>query len=208
MSRLLMASFAAVALISISGCMGGHHHCHSCHGGQWGAMPAHPPGPLDQIRAWRKSMLCGSGCGEVYFGEWLSNPPDCEDPCPEFAGGPCGCRPAPMTSCGCGACDTCCPRIRPFRLIGRLVRGFYGKRYCDHCADDCECGGEYMGGGVIESDCGCSSGETIHLGQYSEAAEKSLQRRRQARVSQAPPQPQNGAPRRMAQLQNAQRVQR
>ncbi len=29
---------------------------------------------------------CGGGCGEVYWGEWLNDPPDCCDPCGECYG--------------------------------------------------------------------------------------------------------------------------
>lgn len=29
--------------------------------------------PLAKLR---KALACGAGCGEIYFGEWLSNPPD------------------------------------------------------------------------------------------------------------------------------------
>jgi len=26
-------------------------------------------------------LTCGSGCGEIYYNEWISDPPDCCDPC-------------------------------------------------------------------------------------------------------------------------------
>ena len=29
---------------------------------------------------------CANGCGEVYVGEWISDPPDCCDPCDEYYG--------------------------------------------------------------------------------------------------------------------------
>jgi hypothetical protein len=29
----------------------------------------------------RNLLTCGSGCSEVYWGEWLSDPPACCDPC-------------------------------------------------------------------------------------------------------------------------------
>jgi hypothetical protein len=67
---------------------------------------------------------CSGGCGEVYWGEWVSDPPDCCDPCNDcghFTGGQC-CHPRPLQRlwwglhgyklndpCGCGGagCGTC-----------------------------------------------------------------------------------------------------
>jgi len=28
-----------------------------------------------------RALTCGSGCGEVYWGEWANDPPACKDPC-------------------------------------------------------------------------------------------------------------------------------
>src|SRR5687767_15100972 len=43
----------------------------------------------------RYSKTCGKGCGEIYINEWVSDPPDCCDPCDKCYGqwtgaqGPC-----------------------------------------------------------------------------------------------------------------------
>lgn len=39
-------------------------HCNNCDG-------YNPP-----FGSVRKTLACGSGCGEIYYGEWLSNPPN------------------------------------------------------------------------------------------------------------------------------------
>ena len=101
--------------------------CNSCDGG----FERHRPcSPLDGLRSFKRSLVCGGGCGETYIGEWISTPPDCEDPCcdGQFVGGATKCRPfcwQPGTlfrglygsrvctgaessvSCGCDECDTC-----------------------------------------------------------------------------------------------------
>src|SRR6187455_826331 len=28
-----------------------------------------------------RNRICGKGCGDLYVGEWVSDPPDCCDPC-------------------------------------------------------------------------------------------------------------------------------
>ena len=72
------------------------------------------------VRGWlRNQSTCCKGCGDVYWGEWISDPPDCCDPC---------------DSCGgfSGSGGTCC---KP-DILGRLRRAFNGYRYCPG-----ECGG-------------------------------------------------------------------
>jgi len=34
--------------------------------------------PIQQLK---RTLVCGSGCGETYLGEWISSPPDSCDPC-------------------------------------------------------------------------------------------------------------------------------
>lgn len=117
-----------------------------------------PYGPLQGLNQLRKRMVCGSGCGEVYLGEWRSTPPDACDPCcgPDWVGGAVPCEPF-------------CFRWRPGALLGAL----YGKRFCGECGEHfgdcaclepavgCDCGGEVIGpemGGVMTpaADCGCA----------------------------------------------------
>lgn len=44
--------------------------------------PYAPCGPLTWLfRLFDGDGWCGGGCGEVYCGDWASDPPDCCDPC-------------------------------------------------------------------------------------------------------------------------------
>jgi hypothetical protein len=61
---------------------------------------------------WR-NRVCGQGCGEVYIGEWVSDPPDCCDPCD-----PChGCWTGPQGCCNLGP-------------MQRLLAALHGYSYC------------------------------------------------------------------------------
>jgi len=42
-----------------------------------------------RFQNFKRSLVCGSGCGEAYIGEWISTPPDAYDPCrgDQFVGG-------------------------------------------------------------------------------------------------------------------------
>ncbi len=44
-------------------------HCNNCEGYN---------GPFGTVR---KTLACGSGCGEIYYGDWLSNPPNTCNEC-------------------------------------------------------------------------------------------------------------------------------
>ncbi len=85
----------------------------------------------------KHQLTCGSGCGEIYWGEWLSDPPNRCDPCDDcgnwigqrvcdptcwerFVGGWCSfwgfradgcssCSPAPCTACGTSCGGGCSP---------------------------------------------------------------------------------------------------
>ena len=143
---------------SVSGCGAGQ-----CSGGACGARGG---GPFSQLRNARKGLICGSGCGEAYIGEWISTPPDCQDPCcnDQFVGG--------------------AVKARPFcRQRGSLLRGLYGGRTCSGSESSVSCGcgevscdvcdaGDYVTSehvvgsystvapqvqGVQEGGCGCAS---------------------------------------------------
>ncbi len=115
------------------GCAALDGGCQDCDGG-FGPAPA--CGPLDALRQARRSLVCGGGCGEVYYGEWTSTPPYAQDPCcgDQFAGG--GVRCAPFC------------RV-PGTLLHGLTVGLYGKRFSDDCgtADDCGCDVGWVEGG-------------------------------------------------------------
>ena len=70
-------------------------------------------------------LTCGSGCGEVYWGEWTNNPPDSCDPCGGYA------------------CDPCCSPWAPFKGLMNL----WGYRYTPACGS---CGGCDTCGGVSD----------------------------------------------------------
>jgi hypothetical protein len=101
------------------------------------------------IKGWLNSQATGcKGCGDMYWGEWVSDPPDCCDPC---------------NKCGdyTGNGGTCC---KP-NCLARLSRLFNGHRYCPGvCGDICgvpllgcnRCGG---------AGCDACGGQVGHAGQ-------------------------------------------
>lgn len=105
----------------------------------------HGHGHLKQkIHSWAASTRCTSGCGEVYWGEHISEPPTC-DPC-GLAGDYTG---------GCGSC-------RPW--YSRL-RDLWGYRYePSGCSSGtgCSLGAGCSHGGCAS--CGCSSGGVVSSG--------------------------------------------
>jgi len=200
MRYLMILSLLAVAMNSVGccgpmacgpGCGALSGGCYDCDG-SFGPRPA--SGPIDALRQAKRSLVCGGGCGEVYYGEWISTPPHCDDPCcgDQFVGG--AVRAQPFC--------TPCAALRP----GNLIVGLYGKRFCDTCgtaaSGDSSTGGyDDFGGGcsscggseVIESP---SPGTPVASGCSSCAAQAQLQVRpmQQSRVAhQAPPAPQSMA---------------
>lgn len=146
----------AVALLA-SGCCGPMGCGPSCGGGYCsdcdGVGPGMAWGPMDQLRSCRKRLVCGSGCGETYRGEWISTPPDCSDPCcgSQYVGGAVVARPFCW---------------QPGALLSGLCGNLYGGRYCSSCGESygdcgCGCGGEFIEEGYMETvpagDCGCAS---------------------------------------------------
>lgn len=75
------------------------------------------------IKYWLNGRCyCGKSCCDRYWGEWVSDPPDCCDPCNQCGNfvGPRGCGPGPIrrllshiacnsccNSCGGAGCDIC-----------------------------------------------------------------------------------------------------
>lgn len=95
-----------------------------------------PCGPFQHFNQMRRSFVCGGGCGEVYYGEWTSTPPDACDPCcgERFAGGAVPCQPFCW---------------RPGTLLFGFLGNLYGRRFCDGCGvsiGQCGCDG-FDGGG-------------------------------------------------------------
>ncbi len=92
--------------------------------------------PIQNMRNLRRSLVCGSGCGEAYVGEWMSTPPDAADPCcgDQWVGGATPCRPFCWT---------------PGTILGNL----YGGRFCTGAESSSPCGcGDFScdGGGSEE----------------------------------------------------------
>src|SRR5262245_20621057 len=101
MARWLFASFA-LAVILGSGCCcmpncGGCGGCCSPYPMVWNGCCnecSHAPhvscadccGECGIIPYLTRHKSCGQGCGEIYWGEWYSDPPDCCDPCDQCSG--------------------------------------------------------------------------------------------------------------------------
>lgn len=113
-------------------------NCNDCDGTYYGGFRGAPCGPFQHLNQIRKSLVCGGGCGEVYYGEWQSTPPDACDPCAsgQFTGGAVPCNPFCW---------------RPGFLFG-FFGNFWGHRY-GGCGGGVPCGGGGCGGG-----CGCDGG--------------------------------------------------
>ena len=105
----------------VKGCGGGDCHDGTCHGGGHAKCDS-CGGAKPRIGSWINSKLsCGSACGEVYWDEWISDPPDCCDPCDDCGNfvGPQACPPKFRAGrwldvlWGCRgeecSCGECCP---------------------------------------------------------------------------------------------------
>ena len=157
MFRFLLLTISLVALISMPGCVLGPHggcgQCNSCDG--YAGEGSIHNSPIDSFRAWRRGLSCSAGCGETYWDEWYSTPPDCVDPCPG------DCHETGFVDCGCAGpcgCDLVGVNgghgVRPLELFSGFLTAIYGKRFCGACGydfDECGCGGgAYMEGQIIE----------------------------------------------------------
>lgn len=63
----------------------------------------YPRGPLSWLFALFAGDFCGDGCGEIYWGDFYSEPPECCDPCDRcgnWTGGPTG-----QSACPSGGCE-------------------------------------------------------------------------------------------------------
>jgi hypothetical protein len=102
-------------------------------------------------------LTCGSGCSEMYWGEWASDPPACCDPCDN-----CG------NWTGGGCCDPCCSCPGFHSLWGvRYMPSSCGP-VCGECGGGCsvECGGCGSCGG-----CDSCGGAVETLGGVGPATE-------------------------------------
>ncbi|HJN08769.1 MAG: hypothetical protein QGH33_01750 [Pirellulaceae bacterium] len=105
--------------------------CEAC-GVCGGACQGHTP-----AQHLKHTLTCASGCGEIYWGEWISHPPDDCDPCDDWGNwiGPTNCdEPSCLDSLASGWCN----------LFGYRNGGGKGKSGCDSCGGKggCDtCGG-------------------------------------------------------------------
>lgn len=146
MLRLLTGLGVLLVIGSMLGCCTMHRPPTGCVGGACGVgddccAPRCHHGflsPLEDL------LCCGSGCGEVYWDEWLSDPPDCCDPCDN-----CGNWIGPQ-----GVCGSCAQPLNRCNLWGQR----HGQDCCAvACGDTCSgaCGGE----------CGGQCGGGMHYGE-------------------------------------------
>ena len=153
MSRYFLFLLSALLVSAMSvGCCGprcGVSSCNDCDGIGYGEKVI-PQRPFDRLR--NGSLFCGSGCGEVYFDEWGSNPPECCDPCQgaDWVGG--------NSSCGFNCQSSC---WQPGDLMRRWGVGLLGGRNCsgNQSSADCGCGGGCDDGGCSDGSCGGSTVE-------------------------------------------------
>ncbi len=153
--KLFASLMTALVAIIATGCCGpmgcgvgcGNISCNDCDGGFRQPMCG---GPLDAVRNLRRNAICGSGCGETYIGEWISTPPDCNDPCcgSDFVGGAVKARPFCRTQPLCLGC-------------GGLLRALYGKRNCSGDESSQPCAGD---SGL----CGSCSSSDLVIEDYTE----------------------------------------
>ncbi len=71
----------------------------------------------------KNALTCGAGCGDVYCGEWISDPPACGDPC---------------DACGetsCGGCDGYYGCWNPLQGLAHLWGYRYAAGGCDAGCD-------------------------------------------------------------------------
>lgn len=112
MNRMLVATgfFVSVVLLINGCCCPTHMYTPSCGSGC--------------------GLGCASGgCGEVYWGEWMSDPPAPCDPCDDCGNWTGGCGTGCGTGCGsCGSCGQCgswlCNLFSPCPLL-------WGNRYAE-----------------------------------------------------------------------------
>ena len=192
MQKSILLSATVVFAVVFSGCCCGPYggcgpvgagigggcvtDCNDCDGGTCSAGRPMVYGPLQHLAQMRKSLVCGGGCGEVYYGEWQSTPPDACDPCcgDQFVGGAVPCNPF-------------CWTWRPGQLFYGFFGGLYGQRFCHGCGNDfgsCGCGS------VVDSGCGCDAagGSTAGCATCNSSSAVGPQNR-----IAAPPQPQGNS---------------
>ncbi len=138
---VLLASglFGSGCCLTQHGGCGAGVGCDSCGTGGYETCGECQPGLCHHPWLWgraKSALTCGAGCGDVYWGEWASDPPagDCES---------CGA----CDSCGAAECGGGCGFWNPLRGLAHLwgyryAPAGYGMGYdlgydegCEDCAD-------------------------------------------------------------------------
>ena len=109
--------------------------CDSCGSAGYQTCGECQPGLCHHPWLWahaKNALTCGAGCGDVYGGEWMSDPPACGDPC---------------DSCGESSCGGCYGCWNPLRGLAHLwgyryapvgySHGYYDEG-CDSCGESYE----------------------------------------------------------------------
>ena len=165
MIRVFSGFCLILAAIMHTGCAAGPYggagncHCGACEGV---GGPQVPHAPFQQ---WRKSLICGNGCGEIYYGDYINNPPDCCDPCDNTVQctPPIQARPGLLVlsavtglygkrvprdaACACGSCDICVGSYETTTYDSGCDCGGYSAAGCSTCAST----GGYVGSGYATS---------------------------------------------------------
>lgn len=123
-----------------SACCGGWDpilgSCDAC-GVCGGACEGHTP-----AQHLKHMLTCASGCGEIYWGEWISDPPDDCDPCDDW-----GNWVGPTDCCGTSCLDSLASSwCNLFGYRNGGGKGGKGKGGCGTCGgkggcDSCDAGG-------------------------------------------------------------------
>lgn len=148
--------------------LGSCHQCGQCGGNCPGFTPA----------MYMKHMkTCAAGGGEIYWNEWISDPPDECDPC---------------GNCGEWVGPRCCPP----KLGEQLQMGLMGAR-CDLCGVEGGCQHAGWDGSSVEAEVGEGVlDRTMDMDLESPSPSQSSPRSRQPKPARRPPVPeQEGEPR-------------
>jgi hypothetical protein len=135
--------------------------CGDVYPGTCGACSVGSPGGLSGfcLPLMCTKLACGSGCGGVYWNEWICDPPECCDPCDDYG---CWVGPQPCHHPG-GVLTGACRRVKQ-AVVGVIHLGLYGYRPgcygpcgggCGGCGACGDCGFEECCGCSDCGDCGC-----------------------------------------------------
>ena len=136
-------TFALFAIASLAGCCSPCSRVWTCGMGDCGPTGCNTGcgnGGIKGIMSGGIGNKC-KGCGEVYLGEWRSDPPPACDPC-DGCGNWTGSGCCSSGHCGAGTCGDSCGPACGGSCVGNLFGWLRGTRYYG----DCGCGQAGCGG--------------------------------------------------------------